>query len=92
MGDQVLFNYPILSPKVPTMFMILYDYPLGHHSYSFVIKKLSKMVEKHVFDDVYLYNLLFYTQIYYVGQWAVLNDPMVSPKGPTTLMITDGPP
>jgi len=50
---------------------------------------LAKMKEngwKQVFDDTYLHNLLFYTQICSIGQWVMFNYPMVSPKVPTTLM------
>ena len=49
----------------------------------------AKMKEngwKQVFDDTYLHNLLFYTQICSIGQWVMFNYPMVSPKVPTTLM------
>jgi hypothetical protein len=36
MGQQVVFNYPMVSPKVPTTLMTLCSYPMGHHSHSFV--------------------------------------------------------
>jgi hypothetical protein len=41
---------------------------------------------KQIFDDSYLHNLLFYTQICFMDQKVVFNYPMVSPKVPTTLM------
>jgi hypothetical protein len=41
---------------------------------------------KQVFDDTYLHNLLFHTQIYSIGQQVVFSYPMVSPKVPTTLV------
>jgi hypothetical protein len=41
---------------------------------------------KQVFDDTYLHNLLFHTQIYFIGQQVVFSYPMVSPKVPTTLV------
>ena len=41
---------------------------------------------KQVFDDKYLHNLLFYTQICSMGQQVVVNDPMLLPEVPTTLM------
>jgi hypothetical protein len=45
MGQQMAVNYPMVSPKVPTTFMTPYDYPIGHHSYSFVRKKGQKWFE-----------------------------------------------
>jgi hypothetical protein len=47
---------------------------------------MAKNGSKQVFDDTYLRNLLFYTQVYSMGQQMVFNYPMVSPKVPTTLM------
>ena len=49
----------------------------------------AKMVEygwKMCFDDANLYNLLFYSQTCFKGQWWVFRYPMVSLKVPTTLM------
>jgi hypothetical protein len=57
MGQQVVFNYPMVSPKVSTTLMTLYSYPMGHHSHSFV----SRNGRKQSFDDPYFHNLLFYT-------------------------------
>jgi hypothetical protein len=50
----------------------------------------AKMAEngwKQVFDDTYLHNILFYTQVCYMGQQVVFNYPMLSPKVPPTLVI-----
>jgi hypothetical protein len=35
MGQQVVFNYPIVSPKVPITLVTQNDYPIGLHSHSF---------------------------------------------------------
>jgi hypothetical protein len=37
-GKQVVFNYPMLSLKVPTTLLTPYNRPMGHHSHSFVSK------------------------------------------------------
>jgi hypothetical protein len=34
MGQQVVFNYPMVSPKVPITLVTQNDYPIGHHSHS----------------------------------------------------------
>ena len=39
-----------------------------------------------VFDDTYLHNFLFHTQICSKGQPVVFDNLMVSPRVPTTLM------
>jgi hypothetical protein len=41
-GPNVVFNYPMLSPNVPTMLLTPYGYPMGYHSYSFVSKNSQK--------------------------------------------------
>jgi hypothetical protein len=38
MGQKGVFNYPMLSPKVPTTLMTQFNYPMGYHSHSFVAK------------------------------------------------------
>jgi hypothetical protein len=48
--------------------------------------KMLKNGSKQVYDDTYIHNPLFYTQVYSIGQQVVFNYPMVSPKVPTTLM------
>jgi hypothetical protein len=42
MGQLVLFNNPIISPKVPPTLLTPYSYPTGHHSHSFVSKNDQK--------------------------------------------------
>jgi hypothetical protein len=44
MGQQVVFNYPMVSPKVPTTLVTPYSYPIGHPSHSFVSKNGRKTV------------------------------------------------
>jgi hypothetical protein len=38
MGQQVVFNYSMVSPKVPTALVTPNSYPMGHHIHSFVSK------------------------------------------------------
>ena len=45
MGQQVVFNYPMVSPKVPTTLMTLYSYPMAHHSHSFVSRNGPKRLK-----------------------------------------------
>jgi hypothetical protein len=47
--------------------------------------KMIKNEWKQVFDDSYLHDFLFYTQVCSMGQQEVFNYNIVSPKGPTTL-------
>ena len=44
---------------------------------------------KQVFENTYLNNLLFHTQVCYMGQQVAFNYPMLSLKMPTTLMTPD---
>jgi hypothetical protein len=37
-GQQVVFSYPMVSPKVTATIMTSYNYPMGHHCHSFVSK------------------------------------------------------
>jgi hypothetical protein len=69
MDQQGLFNYPMVTPKVPTTLMTPYSYPMGHHSHLFVSKNGRKRL----------------ILIFSMGQREVINYPMVSPKVPTTL-------
>jgi hypothetical protein len=66
LGQQVVFNYPIVSPKVPTTLVIPNSYPMGHYSRSLVTcePKKAKNGWKQVFDDTYFHNLLFYPQVW----------------------------
>jgi hypothetical protein len=84
MGQKVVFNYPLVSPKVRTTLMTLNSYPMGHYKYNYSF--VSKDGSKQVFDDTYLHNLLFYTQVCSMGQIRVFNYHMVSPKVSTTLV------
>jgi hypothetical protein len=45
MGQQVVFNYPMVSPKVPITLTTPYNYPMGHHSQSFVSKNGQKWLK-----------------------------------------------
>jgi hypothetical protein len=83
-GQQVVFSYPMVSPKVPTTLVTPNSYSMSHQSHSFKRKNDQKRL-KQVFDDTYFRNLLFYTQICSMGQQVVFNYPTVSPKVPTTL-------
>jgi hypothetical protein len=69
----------MVSPKGPTTLMTPDSYPKGHKGYSFV-SKISRKQLKTGYDDTYLHNLLFYTQISFMGQLVVFNYPFVSPK------------
>ena len=84
-GQQVVFSYPMVSPKVPASLMTPYSYLMGHHSHSF----LSQNGRKRLKTSLCWYlpsNPLFHTQICFEGQQVVFNYPMVSPRVPTTLM------
>jgi hypothetical protein len=86
MGQQVVYNYPMVSPKVPTTIKTPYRYPVGHYSHSFVTTKKHKNYWKICFGNVYLHNLLLCTKIFSIGQWVVSNYIMISTKAPLTLM------
>jgi hypothetical protein len=45
MGQQGVFNYPIVLPKMPTTLVTPYSYPIGHHSHSFVSKNGQKQLK-----------------------------------------------
>jgi uncharacterized membrane protein len=81
MGQQVVFKYPMVSPKVPTTPMAPNNYPMSHNSDSFK----SKNGRKQVFEDTHFRIFLFYTQICSLGQQVVFKHPMVSPNVPTML-------
>jgi hypothetical protein len=85
MGQQVVFNYPMLSSKVTTTLLTPNSYPMGHHSHSIVSKNSQKWF-KTGFVNTYLHNFLFYIQVCSMDQQVVFNYPMLSPKVPTTLM------
>jgi hypothetical protein len=65
--------------------------PIGYQSHLFVSKwatHLWVIFQKQVFDDTYLWNLLYYKQISSMGHHVVLNYPRVSFKVTTTLMTS----
>jgi hypothetical protein len=78
MGQEVVYNYPMLSPKVPTSLMTPRSYPMGHYNHSFVSKNGRKQL-KTGFLEYFPLNLLFHTQICSMGQLVLFNYPMVSP-------------
>jgi hypothetical protein len=82
MGQQEVFNYPIVSTWVPAKLINLYTYPMGYQSHSFVNKDSRKLF----FDNSYLRNLLYYRKISSMGQHVVFNHPRVSFKVPITPM------
>jgi hypothetical protein len=45
MGQRVVLNYLMVSPKVPTTLMAPYSYPMGHHSHSFARKNGRKRLK-----------------------------------------------
>jgi hypothetical protein len=45
MGQQVVFNYPMLSPKMPTTLVTPNSYPMGHYSLSLVSKNGRKRLK-----------------------------------------------
>jgi hypothetical protein len=61
MGQQVVFNDPMVLPEVSATLITPYSCPMGHHGHSFLSKNGRKRL-KTGFDDTYLRNLLFYKQ------------------------------
>ena len=45
-GQQVVFNYPMVTYKVPTTLMTPYSYPKDHLSHSFMYKNGQKRLKK----------------------------------------------
>jgi hypothetical protein len=41
----VVLNYPMVSPKVPITLVTQNDYPMGHHSHSFVSQNGRKWLK-----------------------------------------------
>jgi hypothetical protein len=83
MGCQVVFNFPMVSLKLPTTLLTLHIYPMGHHTHLFVRKNGRKPLKTGFWW--YLDNS-YSTHNYYMGQRVVFNYLRVSPKVPTTLM------
>jgi hypothetical protein len=84
-GQQVVFNYPMLLPKVSATLNTPHSYLMGNHSHSFVSKNGRKRWKTVFWGNSY-HNLLFCTQICSMGQWVVFIYPMILPKVPTTLV------
>jgi hypothetical protein len=82
--QQVVFSYPMVLPKVPITLMT--QSTLWATISTHLWPKMAENGRKQVFDDTYLHNLLFHTQICSIGQRVVFNYPMVSLKVPTTLI------
>jgi hypothetical protein len=62
MGQQVVFNYPMLSPKVPTSLITRSSYPMGHHNHSYV----SKIGQKQLKTGFWWYlPVILYTSMFY---------------------------
>ena len=55
-GQQVVLDYPMVSPRVPTILMTPHLWI-----------KMAQNGWKQVFDDIYIHNLLFYAQICSIG-------------------------
>ena len=60
-----MFSYPMVSPKVPTTLMTTYDYPMGHHSHSFVGKNSQKGLKTGLSRYSPPKPLILYTNIFY---------------------------
>ena len=58
--QRMVPHYPKISPMVQSTRMTPYTYPMGHHGHSFVTKNGKRIIEKHVFGDFYLHDLLIY--------------------------------
>jgi hypothetical protein len=80
MGQRVVLNYCMVSLKVPSTLMTPYSYPMDHMCY----QKCLNIVEKHVFGNDYIHNLLFCTQNCSMCYWAVSYYVMISPNMPLT--------
>jgi hypothetical protein len=44
-GQEVVFNYPMVAPKVPATLKTPHSYPIGNYSHSFVIKNDRKWLK-----------------------------------------------
>jgi hypothetical protein len=65
MGQQVVFNYPMVSPKVSTTLMTLYSYPMGHHSHSFVSRNDRKRLKTGLWRSLLPQPLILYISMFY---------------------------
>jgi hypothetical protein len=64
-GQQVVFNYPMVSPKMPTTLMTLYSYPMGHHSHSFVSRNRRKWLKTGLWQSLLPQPLILYLSMFY---------------------------
>ena len=65
MGQQVVFNYPMVSPKVSTTLMTLYSYLMGHHSHSFVSRNDRKRLKTSLWRSLLPQPLILYISMFY---------------------------
>jgi hypothetical protein len=84
MGRWAVFNYPMIIPKVPTILVTPYSYPMGHHSHLFVSKNGQKRLKTGFWGYLPPYPLIIHTNMFY-GQQVGFKYPMVAPKVPATL-------
>jgi hypothetical protein len=71
MGQQEVFNYPIVSPKGPTTLKTPYRYPMGHYSHSFVTKNSQKLLKNMflaIFTSITSYSAHKYVLL--VNEWC----------------------
>jgi hypothetical protein len=61
--------HPMISPMVPITLMTQYKYPMGHYSHSFEPKNGKKKLKNIFFGNAHLCNILFYTQIIWLGAY-----------------------
>jgi hypothetical protein len=61
--------HPMISPMVPITFMTPYKYPVAQNSHSFEPKNGNKMLENMFFGNPHFCNVLFYTQIIWLGTY-----------------------
>jgi hypothetical protein len=76
MGQHVLFSYPMISPKVPTILMTLYSYPIGHQSCSFVNNNGCKH-----WKNIFLTMLTSIISFYYFCLFLLTNEWLWWPIG-----------
>jgi hypothetical protein len=71
MGQKVVFNYLMVSPKVITNLMIPYSYPMGHHSHSFLSKIGQKWLKTGFWQYLPPQPLIPHTSMFLcsMGQW-----------------------
>jgi hypothetical protein len=60
MGQQVVFNYPMVSPKENTLLMVPYSFPSSHYSNLFVRKDVRKLLKAGCWRYFPQYTSMFY--------------------------------